>query len=122
MKYYIDCYNVSFIVTYFDATMAPVMKQLHKLWAENPKTAWKKWLNNWAQFSVVRLLCSMFAQVKLTLQQSQHFANTDDDDLAVLADLLPSPIEAVIAYSTYTYAIPLKVILIEFLMVDLGQW
>ena len=122
MKYYIDCYGVSFIVSYFDATMAPVMKQLHKWWAENPKTAWKKWLINWAQFSVARLLCSTYAQVKLTLQQSQDSANTDDDDLAILADLLPWPIEAVIAYSTYTYAVPLKISLIEFLRVDLGLW
>ena len=102
--------------------MAPITNQLRKWWAEDPKTAWKKWIDKWAQFSVVRLLRSTYAQVKLALQQSHHYADTDDDDLAVLAELLPWPIEAVVAYTTYTYIIPLEVSLVEFLRDDLGQW
>ena len=103
------------------ATMAPITNQLRKWWDENPKTAWKKWIDKWAQFSVVRLLRSTYAQVKLALQQSQHYADTDDDDLAVLAELLPWPIEAVVAYSTYTYG-SLEFSLVEYLRDDLGQW
>ena len=121
-KVYIDCYGISFIGSYFEATMAPIMNQLRKWWAEDPKRAWRKWIKKWAQFSVVRLLRSTYTEVKLALQQNQQFAITDDNDLAVLDHLLPWPIEAVVAYTTYTYTIPLEVSLVEFLRDDLGQW
>ena len=109
----------SLIGSYFDATMAPVMNQLRKWWAEDKKTAWEKWIAKWSQFSVVRFLRSTYAQVKLALQQSHLLADTDDNDLAVLADLLPWPIEAVVAYTTYTY-IGLECSLVEYLKGDLG--
>ena len=120
-KVFIDCYGVSFIESYFDATMGPIMNQLRKWWAADPKTAWRNWIKKWAQFSVVRFLRSTYPQVKFVLQESQQFAETDDDDLAVLAHLLPWPIEAVVAYSTYTY-IGLECSLVEYLRGVLGQW
>lgn len=128
VSYYIKiCYLIlilffNFLGDYFLETIAPITNQLRKWLPNDPRAAWDKWTAKWAWFSVDGLLRSSYAQVKLALQEAKVFEISDDDDLAPLADLLPWPQEAVIAYSTFTYVVPLECSLVAYLHNILGLW
>ena len=103
--------------------MAPVTNQLCKWLSNNPRAAWDKWIAKWSWFSIEGFLTSSYQQVKLALKEAKVFDISDDDDLAPLADLLPWPHEAIVAYSTFTYVIPLESSLVEYLCDSvLGLW
>ena len=102
--------------------MAPVTNQLRKWLSNNPRAAWDKWIAKWSWFSIEGFLTSSYEQVKLALKEAKVFDISDDDDLAPLADLLPWPLEAIVAYSTFTYVIPLESSLVEYLRDSLGWW
>ena len=102
--------------------MDPITNQLCQ-WLrdyDDSRKAWDKWITKWSWFSVEGFLTSSLKQVKLALQEAEVFDISDDDDLAPLADLLPWPLEAIVAYSTFTYVVPLESSLVEYLRDSLG--
>ena len=122
--YYLDINNFfQCLGDYFEKTMAPVTNQLRKRLPDNPRDAWDKWIAKWSWFSVESFLSSSYEKIKLALKEAKFFDVSDDDDLAPLADLLPWPLEAIVAYSTFTYVIPLESSLVEYLRDSvLGLW
>ena len=87
--------------------------------------AWDKWVQKWSRFSVNDFLTSTLEQIKLKLAQtldSYDSHEDDNEDLKVLQFLLPWPIEAVVAFTTFSYIVDLDVSLVELLRDTIGKW
>ena len=107
---------------YFGETVHPIISELRSCLKTDPNNAWRKWVEKWSQFSVIDLLRSTYEQVLLKFKQSGHYDNADEESLKPLQGLLPWPLEAIVAYTTYTYTISLDVSLVEYLRDELGLW
>ena len=93
---------------------------------KDQEAAWEEWVKKWSFFSLEQFLRSPFENVKAALDRhgpESNFSTNYDEDLAPLDKLLPWPLEAVVAYSTFTYILPYQLSLIEYLRDShLGQW
>ena len=113
---------------YFNATVEPLVDQLRQWLEVDREAAWEEWVKKWSFFSLEQFLRSPFENVKAALNRhgprpESKFSTNYDEDLSPLDKLLPWPIEAVVAYSTFTYILPYQLSLIEYLRDShLGQW
>jgi monoamine oxidase len=110
------------INAYFTLTVNPLINELYKELKTNPNTAWKKWIQKWSMFSIRDFIFSTYQQIILKLKQNKYLDEDDFSDLEPLKNLLPWPIEAAVAYSTFNYILQLDVSIVEWLRDELGQW
>ena len=106
--------------------MHPVILQLYNSIKTNggdTAQAWSNWVDKWARFSFNNFVTSTVTQIRLKLQQTPSvYTKEDEETLKQLGDLLPWPIEAVVAYTTFSYTEDMDQSLVELLRDDIGQW
>ena len=118
---------------YYDATVYPLILQLHNSIKKKEKcgkdptpsaTAWSDWVEKWARFSFNNFVTSTVSEIKLKLKQAPSVYSDEEDaaTLKQLEKLLPWPVEAVVAYTTFSYTENMDQSLVELLRDDIGQW
>ena len=92
---------------------------------EKKEDAWRKWICIWSQFSLTDFLTSTYDEVicKILKSCGEEVCRSDlQEELEPLDELLPWPVEALVAYSTFTYILGGNLSVAEYLREDLGQW
>lgn len=109
---------------YYDCTTSIITNQLRKRLAgkatiREKAAVWKKWINQWSQFTLVGLLRSNVAALHSMLTDSEY---RDEILASDLNHLIPWPEEAITAYSVFSYTEQLDQSLVQYLRDDLGHW